>query len=67
MAVLVIGTFVAVNNIQQAHADENNGNDKKKALQWSGFWLFYKMLTKGYNTFYSAFPLKSIPPSPLYF
>jgi hypothetical protein len=30
MAVLVIGTFAAVSNILQAHADDNNGNDKKK-------------------------------------
>jgi hypothetical protein len=29
MAVLVIGTFAAVTNIPQAHADANNGNDKK--------------------------------------
>ncbi|MDQ6666788.1 MAG: hypothetical protein M3Y53_01020 [Thermoproteota archaeon] len=30
MAVLVIGTLAAVNNIEQAHADDNSGNDKKK-------------------------------------
>jgi len=30
MAVLVIGTFAAVSNIQKAYADDNNGNDKKK-------------------------------------
>ena len=29
-AVLVIGTFAAVSNIQKANADDNNGNDKKK-------------------------------------
>ncbi|PWU80185.1 MAG: hypothetical protein DLM72_13495 [Candidatus Nitrosopolaris wilkensis] len=29
MAILVIGTFAAANNIQQAHADDNNRNDKK--------------------------------------
>jgi len=29
MAVLVIGTFAAVTNIPQAHADGNSGNDKK--------------------------------------
>lgn len=29
MAVLVIGTFAAVTNIPQAHADDNSGNDKK--------------------------------------
>ena len=29
-AVLVIGTFAAVSNIQKAYADDNNGNDKKK-------------------------------------
>lgn len=57
MAVLVIGTFAAVDNIQLAHADDNNGNDRKKPCndQHSDS---YKMLTKGYNTFYSAFPLK---------
>jgi hypothetical protein len=26
-AVLVIGTFAAVNNVLQAHADDNNDND----------------------------------------
>jgi hypothetical protein len=30
MAVLVIGTFAAVTNIPQAHADDNGGNDKKE-------------------------------------
>jgi hypothetical protein len=30
MAVIVIGALTAVNNIQQAHAVDSNGNDKKK-------------------------------------
>jgi hypothetical protein len=30
MAVLVIGTFAAVSNIQKAYANDNNDNDKKK-------------------------------------
>jgi hypothetical protein len=37
MAVLVIGTFAAVSNIQKAYADDNNGNDKKSCnYQHSG-------------------------------
>jgi hypothetical protein len=30
MVALVIGPFAGVNNILQAHADDNNGNDQKK-------------------------------------
>ncbi len=45
LAVLVIDAFAAVNNLQQAHADDDNGNDKKKTCndQHSDY---YKMLTK---------------------